>query len=307
MWAVKAYKRKPGRYITIYKLLLLLVSLGASFLVHYFLEDSPHLIWAVRLTVVVVASIHVWATYIQPLAKRDKYKYENDSFAPEFVFTALEALLVSISFALSPQLFKLIEYRVDVSAALWDLPLVFLLPFLVFKLTDFASQIPYRVIENPWIFPLEPVNVENWPWRNLMQVNFQLKKSLLDEYRLFRAPAKPWIEAPKEIPLGEVFRLVIQERRRRPDLTTIQDMGDEYAGDARFWWLFSIKVKWWNPATWIRNPRYLNPDQSIAQNKVQKNDVILLRRIPREGTDPQNFRYREHEGYDPDKTVIIHK
>lgn len=305
MWLAKAYKRKPGRYMTIHKLVLYLLTLGASFLVYYSLSKSLHLIWVSRLSVFTLAVLHTWALYIQPLSERNKFEYEEDSFWPEFVFTAIQAFAVSIVFVFSPQLFGLVEYSVDVSATLWDLPLSFLMPFLLLKLSDYASQMPNRLVENPWVFPIEPVVTESWPWRNLLQVNFQVRKSLLDEYKLFGAVANPWIESPKEVPLGDVFRLVIQERRKRADLETIQDLGDEYDGQAKFWWLFSIKQVWWNPYTWFRKPRYLDPNQSIMKNMVRKNDIILLRRISSEGIDLSGMVSSKRDGIDPEQTVII--
>ena len=305
MFALKKQKRQMGKLVMIYKIILVLICFGISFLVFYSLAESPHFVWASRLTIFVLGILNVWAMYSRPWPVRHRFKYEEDAFLIEFIFVTIGGLLCGIAFVSAPQVFYLIPFSVDVSITLWDIPLIFLLPFLILKLADFSAQVPFRTVENPWIFPLEPVNVEKWPWRDLMQINFQVKKSLLDEYHIFSWPANPWIEGPKEVNLGEIFRLVIQERRQRRELSTIQDMGDEYDGAPRFCWLFKIKKIWYKPSTWFRNPRFLNPDLSINQNKIQKGDVIIAKRIPGDGTKPQGINYQGMTGEDPDKTVII--
>jgi len=219
LFVAKRKKRKLGRYVAVHKLILILLSYGVGFLLFYFLNKSPHLIWVSRATFFALGILNVWATYAQNWTIRDTLKYEQDSFLPELLFNLLHAFLASLAFVIAPQMLGLVKYEVDVSSLLWDLPFVFLLPFLIFKLGDMSSQIPFRVVENPWLYPLEPLNAEGWPQRNLMQINFQVKKSLLDEYHLFSWPAPPWVEAPKEIVLGSVFRWTMQERRKRSDLT----------------------------------------------------------------------------------------
>lgn len=304
-WSMKRGKRQMGKFVMIYKLLLVLLSFGMSLLVYYFLKDSLHLIWVSRLVILVLGVLNVWAMYSRPWTRRDKYKYQEDAFFPEFTFVVVAGLLSAIAFVSAPQVLQLIPYRVDVSITLWEAPLIFLLPFLILKLSDLSGQVPFRMVENPWVFPLEPISAEHWPWRDLMQVNFQVRKSLLEEYHLFSWSARPWIEAPKEVNLGSIFQLVIQERRDRRELSTIQDMGDEYDGTAQFCWLFSIKKVWYRPSTWFRNPRFLNPDLSINQNKIRKGDIIVAKRIPGDGNKITGYNYGNVGEEDSDKTVII--
>ncbi len=307
LWSMKYHKRQMGKYVMYHKLILVLLSFGLSVSLYYFLVDSIHLIWVLRLSVLCLGVLHVWVMYRQKWTKRDAFEFEKDAFLPEFIFTTVSALFCSLSFVSAPQIVGLVAYKIDVSSLLWDLPIVFVLPFLVLKLSDLASQIPYRLVENPWLFPIEPVNAESWPWRDLMQVNFQVSSSLLEEYRLFKSSARPWIEAPKEIALGNVFRLAMQERRRRRELTTIQDLGDEYDGQPKFLWLFSVKFIWWNPTTWRRKPRYLNPALSIIENKIRKQDIIVAKRIPALPNTTPDRRYSEMADYDKDKTVLLNR
>ena len=225
----------------------------------------------------------------------------------EAAFTVLLALLTSICFVSFPRLLGFIEVAEHHDhLPTWDAPTVFILPFLVFKFGDFAGQVPFRVVENIWFFPLETVSVADWPWRQLVRVNFQVAGSLLEEYRWFGKNTYPWIEVPQEQSLGRIFRLTMQERRKKQGLSTIQDLGNEYAGAPKFWWLFSIKFVWWHPATWSRQPRFLNPDLSIAANKVRPGDIILARRVPADpAMSPSNRPWLSQPNFDSEKTTII--
>ena len=307
VFIMKRQKRKLEKYWMIYKLILIVLSFLISLLVYFFLVDSPHLIWVNRITILGLGVLNVWVLYKRPWPRRHKFKFEEDSFFAEFLFVLLGGLLVAIAYSTAPQTFEIVPYSVDLSRTLWDVPIVFVLPFLVYKISDFSSQVPFKMVENPWVFPLEPVNPADWPWRDLMQVNFELKRSLLDEYNLFSWRARPWIEGPKEVSIGKIFQLAMQERRKRSELSSIQDMGDEYDGSPQFVWIFSFKRIWYNPTTWFRSPRYINPDLSVNQNKVKKGDVIVARRIPGDGTKPIGIDYSGGiiGEDDSEKTVII--
>lgn len=291
----------------IYKLILIVFAFLISSAIYFFLVESPHLIWGSRLSVLGLGILNVWVLYKRPWSVRHKFKHEEDSLWAEGIFVLLGGLLMAIAYASAPQALELVPYSVDLSVTLWDIPIVFLLPFLVFKTGDLSSQVPFKMVENPWVFPLEPVNPADWPWRDLMQINFQLKRSLLEEYNLFSWFAYPWIEGPKEVKVGQIFQLAMQERRKRSDLTSIQDMGDEYDGSPRFVWIFYFKRIWYNPMTWFRKSRYINPDLSITQNDIQKGDVIVARRIPGDGTKPAGIDYSGMIGGrdDLEKTIII--
>jgi len=303
---MKKRKRKLEKYWMIYKLILIVLAYLSSAIAYYFLKDSPHLIWSSRLVILLFGALNIWVLYRRPWPVRSQFNYEEDAFLPEFLFVLLGGLLFSIAFVAAPQTFGMIDYSIDVSRTIWDGPIIFLLPFLAFKMSDYVSQVPFKLVENPWIFPIEPVNTTGWSMRELMQVNFQIKRSLLDEYNLFSWWAKPWIEVPKEAKVGEIFRLAMQERRKQKELISIQDMGDEYDGAPRFVWIFSFKSFWYNPATWFRNPRYINPSLSVKQNKIEKGDVIIARRIPGDGTKPISYDPGDMmDGQDLDKTIIL--
>lgn len=306
-FTLKQENRKLGKYAMIFKLLLVLLTFIISFLTYWLFNKSIQIIWISRLVIFAFGCLYVYALYSRPWTMRHVYNFKEDAFLPEFFYVIISALIMAISFTTAPQFFGFVAYSVDVSRSLWDAPLCFLLPFLILKLSDFSSQVPFKEVENPWVFPIERINPSNWPWKNLIQVNFELKKSLEDEYNLFSWTAQPWIEAPKEIALGSIFQLCIQERRARKDLVTIQDMGDEYDGPVQFCWLFMLKRKWYYPPSWFRQPRYLNPDLSITANKLRKGDVIIVKRIPGDGAKSAVPRLDNPIGHDPDKTIIIQR
>ena len=307
MFALKKKKRTMEKYAMIYKLILTLTAFLLSFVVYYFLNPSPHLVWATRFSILLLGILNVWVLYQRPWTIRHATDYKEDAFFPEFSFVAISGLLVAIAFVTAPQVTEIVPYRVNVSQSLWDAPILFLLPFLFLKMADFSGQVPFKIVEKPWVFPLEKINAELWPWRDLLQVNFQVNKSLVEEYDLFAWPARPWIEAPKEISLGHIFQLCIQERRKRKDLSTIQDLGDEYGGTPEFCWIFYSKRCWYKPTTWFRNPRYLNPDLSINQNKINKGEIIIAKRIPGDGTALATSSMEGIYQEDPYKTVIIRR
>lgn len=307
-WAMKSRGRKPTPRTAKHGLVALLVASLAGWLTERYLGDEPSVVWAGRLVMLVLGSLHLWGLYYIGWTERHGTDYKKDSLLPEGAFTLLLGLLVSICFAASPRAIPFLKLPFQPEdITMWDAPLLFLFPWLVLKLFDIAGQIPPRVVENPWVYPLEEVNTEHWPWRDLIRVHFRVSKSLRDDGRLFGRSTTPWIEVPREAVLGKVFRLNMQEHRKhRRD--TIQDLGNEYAGEPLFWWLFHIRRVWWKPSSWSRKVRYLDPDQSLAANEVRNGDVIRACRISKDALEGVDYRSRRQQPpIDPDKTVLIHR
>jgi hypothetical protein len=299
---IKWQKRALNRYVMLYKLGFLLLFALTGLGIGYFVSGSPHSIWASRLLFIGIGALHLGLLYQQSWAVRHSYKAEQDSFWVECTFTLLMGVLGAIACTYGAKFTRWLAIGAAEDLQLpWEMPLLVLLPFLLLKLGDLSSQIPYRVVEHAWVFPIEPAQTQDWPRHDLVQVNFQVSTSLQDEYRLLATPAAPWIEVPREAPLGSVFRLLIQERRIRTELKSIRDVGDEFDGSPGFWWLFSIKRIWWKPWTWFRKSRYLNPALSLVENHVQEGDIILGRRIPLEAIQ----HHQPDVPLDPDKTELI--
>ncbi|MBP6185172.1 MAG: hypothetical protein KA479_09545 [Saprospiraceae bacterium] len=307
-FAVKSKGRTLSSRTAKHILGALLLSSLAGWLVDRFLGESLHSVWAGRLVMLFIGGMHLWSLYYNTWTIRNRTEYNKDSHLPELSFTVLLSLASSICFAASPRALVFLKLSsIQDEVTMWDAPLLFLLPFLVLKLFDLAGQIPFRVVENAWLYPLEEINTEHWPWRDLIRVNFRVRKSLHDDYYLFGRWTTPWIEVPREALLGSVYRLNMQEHRKhRRD--TIQDLGNEYAGDPAFWWLFSVKWIWWKPSSWWRKKRFLDPDLSLASNLVQNGDIIKARRVPKDALAGVDYRSRRTQTpIDPEKTVIINR
>ncbi|MBK7407692.1 MAG: hypothetical protein IPJ40_06175 [Saprospirales bacterium] len=77
--------------------------------------------------------------------------------------------------------------------------------------------------------------------------------------------AKFRILAPRNAPLGEIFRLAVREYNKQGAQIVVQDLGFEPENQGHFWWLFSLKFVWNRPHTWFPNLRYLDPmDSALA-------------------------------------------
>jgi len=306
VFLVKRQKRKLGKYAMIYKLVLLIITLLVSFLTYWLFVDTIHLIWISRIVILLLGVVNVYFLFKRPWTKRDEKNYKEDSFFIEFLFVCLSSFSMATIFVAAPQITGIIDYGKDVSSTLVEAPLIFLLPFLLFKLNDFVCQIPFKEIQKPWLFPIEAINPKDLKWKkDLVQVNFEVFKSLKDEYNIMSWKEKPWIEAPQELQLSVVFCIAMQKRREKRDLRTIQDLGNEYGEDVKFCWMFSLRKIWYKPSTWFKYPRYLDPDLSIIANKIKKGDIVFAQRIPYTGINLSKFIDTDNIIHDSDKTVIV--
>jgi hypothetical protein len=307
-YLLKKQDRKVSKYDMIFRLIFIVLSFGISFLVYWLTPADGNLLFFIsRLGLLVLGVGNLIFIYKQDWSIRNVIDYKEDSILIEGIYMGSMALLASIAYVAAPFTFDLVPYSSEVALSLWDAPIIYLLPFFVLKMLDGVGQIPLKAIESPWLFPIEKVSPETWKWRNLLQVNFKLKSSLLEEYDMFTWYARPWIEAPIETELGKVFHLCIQERRKKSDLLTIQDMGDEYDGQAQFCWMFYLGPAWYKPKSWFVNSRVLNPFVSIEQNQLSADDVIFAKRIVGDGKSHMAGLYDDMPEDDSEKTVFINR
>ncbi|HKK40406.1 MAG TPA: TssN family type VI secretion system protein [Cryomorphaceae bacterium] len=308
VFVLKKRKRKLAKLDYIFPLIYGFVGLGSGYLLFMDWLVELHQVWVIRFLFLTLGIIQTNILLRREWAIRDFYLYERDSALPEMLYTFSLAFLTAGLFIMGGT-YSLVNQSIytDPSSSYWDLPLFFILPFFWQKLFDMAGHIPPKTLMQQWAFPLEKVSAQNWPWRDLMTVNFQMKRSLLDEHDIFADEAKPWIEAPKEISLGGIFQLCLQERRGNKNLITIQDLGDEYDGAPQFFWMFLRKPIWYKPKTWKRTNRLLNPELSIKANKIEPEDIIVARRIPGHGLSVNLTEDEPDMDEDSNKTVIIRR
>jgi hypothetical protein len=290
----------------VFMVVMLVLVFLVSMVTHWALYPSINLIWFNRVNMILLGGLTTWALYYRSWAQRSTSQFKSDSFVTELLFVAASACVSSALYALAPQWIQIVPLADDYSLHSWDWPLLFFLPVAWLKTCDLVGQVPFKTVENPFIFTIEEEDIRNWPRRDLMQVNFRLKNSLEHEFDLFTWNSKPWIEAPKEVSLGRVFRLMIQQRRLRQDLDTIQDMGDEYNGTPGFWWAFKVKFDLLRPSTWKKSSHYLNPDLSLKQNGIANGDLIIAQRLPGDGKKVE-LDYGIADEEDFGKTVIINR
>lgn len=251
-------------------------------------SSTEHLGWLLRLVFLIFGIITTWGVFNLEWAVRDRFDPEKDGFDAELMFIGFVSCISVLLFSIAPTLVnkvpnaKMLQLLGD--EHLWDAGFCVMLPFLMVKVGDWATQIPYRDVENRWSYPIEALNYEFWEWYDLMQINFEISQSLRTEYTLFQKPLKylmnPWILAPKAQQVGDIFRVLVQERRKRRDIAMIQDVGTEYRGQAPFWMLFRVKRIWYRPNTWFRKIRFVNPNLSVIENELQQGDIIRIERMP---------------------------
>ncbi|HKL03704.1 MAG TPA: TssN family type VI secretion system protein [Cryomorphaceae bacterium] len=306
VFLLKKRKRKMAKLDYLFPVIYGFAGLGLGYLFFMDWLSELHQIWTSRLVFLVLGIAQTTVLMKRDWTIRDRFLYHKDSILPEMLYTFSLAFLTAGLFIMGGT-YSLVNQSIytDPSIGYWDLPLLFVLPFFWQKLFDMAGQRPQKTIAQQWAFPLEKVSAQNWPWRDLVTVNFQMKRSLLDEYNIFADEAKPWIEAPSEISLGAIFQLCLQERRGNKNLVTIQDLGDEYDGDPQFFWMFLRKTIWYKPNTWKKRTRLLDPQLSVKANKIDPDDIIVARRVSGHGLSTIFAEDEPNMDEDSNKTVII--
>lgn len=204
--------------------------------------------------------------------KRDPEDAEKDSFILELLFILLCGISLSIGVALSLKFFK-------VSYADYFLGATLLFPawFLIIKALDCLFQIPTEEYKIKWKFPKYLINEQDWPETNKVWIGFESMESynrpgMLSLIR-YRA------EVPRNIVLGEIFRLAIKIYNGQGHVNSMQDIGVEPENEDRFWWLFRLKFVWYRPHTWFPNFRILDPNADVITNGLRTDDLVQAIRM----------------------------
>lgn len=303
---LKKEGRTKDKMLKYHVLGVLVLSYGLSVLWFYLFKDAGHLAVTSRLIQLGLGAANAWVLWKRPWSKRHTWDSEEDSVWPEALFALLAGLVMAVAFVTAPQSVGLVSYSRDLSAIFWDAPVVFLLPFWAVKVLDLAGQIPFPHTPHPLIFSIEEITTDDWQWVHLQQCTFDLYPSLDKEGRPFARRSQPWVEVPADRTLEEVFKLMVQERRKRNDLSTLQDFGDEYDGKPEFCWIFWLQAPWYYVPAWFQKRRYVDPSSTIQQINKATRDRIRAMRLP---TYTPTFEQPKHTPVstpaDPNATVII--
>jgi uncharacterized protein YhhL (DUF1145 family) len=317
LWGIYSKKRKLDWLTLLHVVTMLFVSTAAGCILMASLKDSIHFSWVSRLVLFGIGFMLSWGVYQVAWSQRYTFDYQRDSFETEFCFVAGLAAFMGLLYLKVPTWWSanpVLHWEKDY----WDVGLILIVPFLLHKTWDAFTQIEYVEPKNPenrWNFPANMehrrnfpdrfVNTQHWKWHNSGPISFQMAKNLNSEYNWFTKPVDSGMEVPKDQPIGATFAFLIQERRKDPTLVAIDDLGNEYGGQPRFWLLFSIKKVWWKPSTWNQTNRYLYPELSIVQNAVHPNDIIVVQRIPFLPMHRRSNSMYAPPAYDSGKTEII--
>jgi hypothetical protein len=239
--------------------------------------SSSFLYSGLQATALLLGLFHVWWMYEKLFwSRRDSLSINNDSFLPEFVYTLFITLTLTAGILAGLMYFG----KKDLAGLFWSSTALFLLPFLFLKTFDFLNQIPRRDFRIKWIFTTERINEDRWDWVNETWVYFEVREKWEPRSQMGNRLASFRILAPRQAPLGEVFRLGVREYNKKGPEILVQDLGFERENQGKFWWLFSIKFIWTRPHTWIRNIRFLDPHHPVVANDLRTGDVVYVRRMP---------------------------
>lgn len=277
---LKKQGRMKDKHLKYHVLGGVVLSFLLSVTIFYVTRDEAMQGWSGRAFALACGALNAWVMWKRPWSKRHTWDAAEDSVWPEALFGLLAGLAAGMAFVAAPQTVKLVPYSRDLSVEFWDFPVIFLLPFWVVKAFDLAGQIPTPQPPVPLIFTIEEVQPDRWDWVKMIPCTFELHNNLEHENRIFARRSKPWVEVPRARPLHEVFKLMVQERRKRTDLSTLQDFGDEYAGKPEFCWIFWLKAPWYDVPSWFQKRRYVDPMKPLEALGMRPKDVIRARRVP---------------------------
>ena len=220
--------------------------------------------------------LHLHFMYGFMWSVRDRDYWERDSVISETAFTILSSQLMVIGFF---ALYYIITKDYFTTINYWGLFVPFLLPLATMKLYDFMNHIPYPEFDTKWDYQLTDLDESRWNWANMVEIHFQLIDSYDNEEKLWGAK-KAWfsIQAPRDQPLTQVYRLALRVYHEKAHTIPVQDIGYEH-NPPLFWWLFYVKFNIFRPRTWFVKNRYLDPYATLEQNYLQNHYLVSAKRM----------------------------
>jgi len=267
--------KKTWRYFAVFAVVALVF--GAVLWLLYQKAEIPiFFVFLISLALFLIAGyFHLEKVYDLLWARRDVGNWTKDSFLTEAGFTFA---LSSVMTLLCLLLFGYLIQKWEVAANMWGLVLVFPLPFLLVKTTDFLVQIPKKDFDKKWFYEVFPFDETQWKRENMVSVGFQVADSLKHENKWFSTKARFSIVIPRNQELRMIYRLALREYHKKNPSVPVQELGYEEEGP-RFWWLFYVPFILWKPSTWWRRNYYLDPNETIANNNLKNGDFIVAKRM----------------------------
>ncbi len=143
----------------------------------------------------------------------------------------------------------------------------FIVPVLAIKSFVFLIKIPEPiVVHDTWTYPVDD-DVDDPPheMQNVIPINISVNKSINEnKSTVLRA------NAPATMKFGDFFYFVLQDYNLKNAQEPIY-FADQY--DQPYQWYFNIEPKWYETTL------YINPNQTIEENKIKENKKIICNRL----------------------------
>jgi hypothetical protein len=250
---MKPYKRRSTLYA-----LIAAVGYGLSSL-FYFIFTSLSWIWIFCLLIIFFSlygiANHYLSGKILPWTRRVHIFWI-------FIYSLIIACLGSIVFIWG---YYFLSDK-DHNYTLLAFGTYFILPVFIYHAFKAYYSIPKKEYKK-WYYPVGQA-IDDPSDRELeapFVITFEFEKKFDDpNVTSFRA------KAPRYMKFGRLFYFFINDYNSRHQESKIEYIYDK---SKSFGWIFYIKSNWYDSYT------YINPEETIAENKIEENSVIICKRI----------------------------
>jgi Ca2+/Na+ antiporter len=220
------------------------------------LNDTPlNSFYGFQVLFLILGIVHMYVMrkYFENLSE------DKTDFFSEFLFSIAFLLVGLIAFY--NVVFK---FKIDFSLIFMTAAIVYLIPFLVYRLYEMALQIPIQVYDK-WYFPVsedikDPTSKE---LENPLVISFEFQKRNTDsEVTNFR------VKAPNNMEFSKLFYFFITDYNVRHPESPIEYLEE----DKPQAWIFYFKPNW------LSSLRHIDFNKTISWNKIKENTVIICQR-----------------------------
>ena len=203
-----------------------------------------------------VGHLYVMRKYFGDLSE------DESSFFPEFLFT-----LVIMLFGLIGFLNVVGRFKAPFSSVFMASSIAFMLPWLIYKLFEFATAIPVPIYKK-WLYPLGK-NIKDPTKEELMNplvISFEFKKRKEEnEITNFR------VKAPEAMEFGKLFYFFINDYNERHPESRIEYLNHQDQQPDE--WIFYFKPGW------LKSARHVNFAHTVQANDIKENSIIVCERV----------------------------
>lgn len=187
---------------------------------------------------------------------------DKTNFINEFLFTIAILCIGYISY-----INVVNKFRPAYSYMFLGAGLFFLLPFLIHKLYQFATNIPVPIYKK-WKYPLENEIAD--PTKNELTnpvvISFEFQKKHNDkEITNFK------IKAPENMEFGKLFYFFINDYNERHPEAAIEYLDQNTQNP--YEWGFYFKPNW------MGSSKHIDFNKTTANNQIKENDIIVCHRV----------------------------